>query len=148
MLGGVATALTALYALNVGGPGPATDELDPREREAAERGSALYLTHCAECHGSRLEGQPHWKHRRPDGTYPAPPHDETGHTWHHPDWQLRSIIREGGQARATAGFRSGMPAFGDKLNDEEIDAVLAFIKSYWPPEIRRRQEEANRGRHP
>jgi len=37
-----------------------------------------------------------------------------------------------------------MPGFGDKLSDQEIWAVLAFIKSTWPAEIRARQESINR----
>jgi len=41
-----------------------------------------------------------------------------------------------------------MPAFRDKLSDDDIRAVLAFIKSRWPPEIRHRQEKADQGQHP
>ena len=32
-------------------------------------------------------------------------------------------------------FTSGMPGFGDILSAEEIDAILAFIRSTWPEEI-------------
>ncbi len=32
-----------------------------------------------------------------------------------------------------------MPAWGDKLSDEEIDAILAFIKTWWTPEQRAAQ---------
>lgn len=32
-----------------------------------------------------------------------------------------------------------MPAFKGRLADEEIWAVLAYIKSRWPEEIRRKQ---------
>ena len=37
-----------------------------------------------------------------------------------------------------------MPGFGNALSDAEIWAVLAFIKSSWPPEIRARQDAINR----
>ena len=37
-------------------------------------------------------------------------------------------------------FKSNMAAFRDMLSDAEIWAVLAFIKSRWPPAIRQRQE--------
>ena len=37
-----------------------------------------------------------------------------------------------------------MPAFGQTLSDAEIWAVLAFIKSRWPEEIRARQAEITR----
>ena len=32
---------------------------------------------------------------------------------------------------APQGYASDMPAFGDRLSDDEIWAVLAFIKSRW-----------------
>lgn len=35
---------------------------------------------------------------------------------------------------APAGYESDMPAFGGILSDDEIRAVLAFIKSTWPEE--------------
>lgn len=150
MLVAVAVATALFYTLR--SPSPelraAFEERDRRERGRIEHGAALYAAHCAECHGSQLEGQPGWEDRKPDGTYPAPPHDETGHTWHHPDWQLLSIVKLGGQATARPNFRSNMPAFGDKLSDDDIRAVLTFIKSRWPPEIRDRQEKANQRQHP
>jgi mono/diheme cytochrome c family protein len=37
-----------------------------------------------------------------------------------------------------------MPAFGNVLTDAEIWAVLAYIKSRWPTEIRERQAEISR----
>jgi mono/diheme cytochrome c family protein len=52
------------------------------------RGKVVYKEHCASCHGANLEGQPNWRHRLPNGRMPAPPHDPTGHTWHHSDKQL------------------------------------------------------------
>ena len=75
---------------------------------------------------------------------PAPPHDESGHTWHHPDGMLFAITRSGGQAVAPAGYESGMPGFAGALTDREITASIAFIKSHWPPEIRQRQAQITR----
>ena len=99
-------------------------------------GQKVYAQHCAACHGANLEGQPDWRSRRPDGRMPAPPHDESGHTWHHPDRALFAITRNGlVPPYAPANYPSDMPAFGDKLSDNEIWAVLAFIKSRWPAEI-------------
>ncbi|MCY4361382.1 MAG: c-type cytochrome, partial [Gammaproteobacteria bacterium] len=43
-------------------------------------GQTLYQEQCAACHGANLEGQPNWRSANDDGTLPAPPHDETGHT--------------------------------------------------------------------
>ena len=63
---------------------------------------------------------------------PAPPHDESGHTWHHADGVLFAITKRGlVPPHAPVGYESDMPAFGGKLSDEEIWAVLAFIKSHW-----------------
>lgn len=107
-------------------------------------GRDLYAQHCAACHGANLEGAPDWRRPGPDGTYPAPPHDESGHTWHHGDAMLFDYTRRGGQAYLDdlgVKFDSGMPAFGDVLTNAEIDAVLAFIRSTWPAHIRALQAE-------
>ncbi|MES2143334.1 MAG: cytochrome c [Pseudomonadota bacterium] len=112
-----------------------------------ERGRAIYTAKCASCHGANLQGQPDWQTPRADGTYPAPPHDETGHTWHHGDTMLRDYIRLGGQAvldNMGVEFVSGMPGFGSALTEEDIEAVLAYIKSTWPDPVRAAQEDRTR----
>lgn len=98
---------------------------------AEEVGRTLYLDHCASCHGVNLEGQPDWMLRKPDGKLPAPPHDSSGHTWHHSDTQLLTIVRDGLGAIAP-GYETDMPAFGATLRDDQIVAILNFIKSSWP----------------
>ncbi|WP_119680805.1 c-type cytochrome [Indioceanicola profundi] len=103
------------------------------------RGAAIYADHCAACHGEQLEGQPDWRSRKPDGRLPAPPHDQTGHTWHHPDEVLFRIVKRGPAAAVAGDYESDMPGFAGVLNDEEIRAVLAFIKSTWPQDIKTRQ---------
>lgn len=117
---------------------------DPSDEEIVAAGETIYRDHCASCHGADLEGQPDWQQQLPDGGFPAPPHDADGHTWHHSDQLLFEITKFGGQALAPPGFKSNMPAFGDRLSDPDIRAVLAFIKSRWPEEIRRRQLEITR----
>jgi mono/diheme cytochrome c family protein len=67
---------------------------------------------------------------------PAPPHDASGHTWHHPDEVLFSIIKEGIEKHAPPRYESDMPAFGGTLTDDEIWVVLAYIASSWPEDIR------------
>lgn len=102
-------------------------------------GRALYVEHCAACHGANLEGAPDWQTRGPDGRFPAPPHDETGHTWHHGDGMLFEYIQRGGQAVLDdlgLSFTSGMPGFGNILTDDEIEAILDFIRSTWPERMR------------
>src|SRR5262245_18089485 len=53
--------------------------------ERVTAGQAVYAQFCASCHGSNLEGKPDWKVPLANGSLPPPPHDSTGHTWHHPD---------------------------------------------------------------
>ena len=106
-------------------------------------GAELYAEHCAACHGVELEGEPDWRVRGPDGTLPAPPHDATGHTWHHSDADLVAMTRHGIEPFAPAGYRSNMPAFDGILDEVEIRAILAYIKSRWPDEIRRLQDRLN-----
>nr|MBA2547767.1 cytochrome c [Burkholderiaceae bacterium] len=107
-------------------------------------GAIVYRDHCASCHGANLEGQPNWMSRKPDGRFPAPPHDETGHTWHHPDGTLFDLTKLGLKPPlAPAGYQSDMPAFGPVLTDEQIWAVLAFIKSRWPEKIQARHSSMN-----
>jgi mono/diheme cytochrome c family protein len=119
---------------------PGGNRIDPTDAAQVAEGKTLYAAHCASCHGANLEGQPEWRTRKPDGKLPAPPHDASGHTWHHPDQVLFSITKEGLEKHAPAGYASDMPAFAEVLTDEQIRAVLSFIESTWPPEIRARHE--------
>ncbi len=108
------------------------------------RGEQLYQNNCAQCHGFRGEGNPNWRERNPDGTYLPPPHDSTGHTWHHADTLLYQIIRDGGAIYETPGFKSLMPAFGDQLTPEETGAVITYLKSLWEPDQRASQAKVSR----
>ncbi len=105
-------------------------------------GRTLYGENCAACHGAELEGQANWRQRDPDGLLPAPPHDETGHTWHPPDRQLFEITKRGTAALIGPDYQTTMGPFGEVLSDDEIWAVLAYIRSRWPDNIRARQAEA------
>ena len=95
-------------------------------------GRAVYLANCASCHGAKLEGQPDWRSPGISGRLPAPPHDETGHTWHHSDRQLLAIISDGTAAVVGDNYESDMPGFREALTSAEIEAVLDYIKSTWP----------------
>src|ERR1700757_2322872 len=74
-----------------GGEPPRPDPESP----SLARGRVVYAQQCASCHGENLEGQPNWRVRLPNGRLPAPPHDATGHTWHHGDKELFSMIKTG-----------------------------------------------------
>lgn len=90
-------------------------------------GAALYGQYCASCHGANLEGVPDWRTSLDDGSFPPPPHDSSGHTWHHSDAVLADIIANGGKPAQN----SKMPGFGDQITVEETQAILDFIKSRW-----------------
>ena len=108
---------------------PAVPSLDS---ERVARGAELYATNCAACHGTDLQGGPEWKRPLPDGSLPPPPHDSSGHTWHHPDDLLLEILANGGDPT----FNSKMPAFGEKLTPDEMRSILEFIKSKWGKDAR------------
>jgi mono/diheme cytochrome c family protein len=114
---------------------------DLRDAQRIAAGERVYASHCAACHGAQLEGQPNWTTRRDNGRLPAPPHDESGHTWHHPSTQLFELTKHGlAPPHAPAGYQSDMPAFKDVLSDDDIWAVLAYIKSRWPAQVRERHD--------
>lgn len=107
-------------------------------------GKALYADYCASCHGTNLEGQqPNWQDRDADGYLPAPPHDETGHTWHHDNALLIRIVREGTEAIVGGSYKSNMMGFGDVLSDDEIASILGYIKSTWPAQVQDIHNEIN-----
>ena len=110
-------------------------------------GKTLYADNCASCHGAKLEGQPNWRAPNADGVLPAPPHDATGHTWHHENDLLFEYTKLGGkgvlEARGIADFNSGMPAFDGVISDEDIWNILAFIRSTWPKRQQQFQENLN-----
>ncbi len=119
-------------------------KLQPDNSELIAQGKVIYIQDCASCHGTNLEGQGDWKIRSPEGLLPAPPHDETGHTWHHPDQALFDMTKYGVQKFAGPDYESDMPAYADTLTDTEIIAVLSYIKSAWPENIQKRQDGVNK----
>lgn len=104
-----------------------------------EQGRLIYIENCQACHGNKLQGQSNWQSRKADGRLPAPPHDETGHTWHHPDQVLFTLTKYGPSVMAGQGYESDMPAYDGVLSDAEIEQVLDYIKSTWPEDIRLEQ---------
>ena len=104
--------------------------------EMVRRGAAVFAANCASCHGVRAEGAKDWHRPGPDGKVPPPPLDGSAHAWHHPRAQLKQIILDGTETRG-----GGMPAWRGKLSDADVDAVIAWFQSLWPPEIYRAWRE-------
>ncbi len=104
--------------------GPAVDET------TLALGKKVFDNHCASCHGGSGQGADDWQKPGPDGKYPAPPLNGTGHAWHHPMAALQQTIRNG-----TARIGGNMPAWENELSDEEINAVIYWFQSQWPVEL-------------
>ncbi|MEW8432079.1 MAG: cytochrome c, partial [Candidatus Thiodiazotropha sp.] len=106
----------------------------PAERwyasQQVARGGKLYQQFCAECHKPDASGTTNWQQLDAKGNYPPPPLNGTAHTWHHPLSALRRTVIFG-------GVRLGgtMPGFGDKLQPQQIDDILAWVQSNWSDEI-------------
>jgi mono/diheme cytochrome c family protein len=142
-VGGTAIGIALATAIIIWRPWQSELSADVTNTGLVAEGRAVYAARCASCHGKELEGQANWRERMPNGRLPAPPHDASGHTWHHSDRQLFEITRNG-IAGVVPGYESDMLAFKDDLSDRQIWAVLAFIKSSWPKEIRERQQLLSR----
>jgi mono/diheme cytochrome c family protein len=132
-----------LAVASFSGRGTGGGRADANNVQQVALGKEVYAAQCASCHGVNLEGQLNWKDGPINGPMPAPPHDATGHTWHHADALLFDIVKRGGQASSRPTYQNAMPAFGSTLSDEEIWAVLAYIKSIWPADIQVAQEQVN-----
>jgi len=117
--------------------------LRPDDPVLVSRGKAVYGQACASCHGNNLEGQPNWRQRDAQGFLPAPPHDDSGHTWHHSDEVLFDLTKNGMQKYAGPDYKSAMPAFGGRLSDDDIVAALSYISSTWSNETLKRRQAAN-----
>lgn len=92
-----------------------------------QQGKTLFAKHCSSCHGATGEGDSNWRQPDKDGFWPAPPLNGSAHTWHHPQQWLINKIKFGGQVG-----KSKMPAWKDKLTEQEVLSVLAYIQSLWP----------------
>jgi len=110
-------------------------ELRPSDPVYVNMGEKVYLEQCASCHGVNLEGQVGWQDTMVDGMRFAPPHDKSGHTWHHPDEMLFNLTKYGFKAIINDDYKVNMPFYDDVLSDEEIIASLSYIKSTWPDEV-------------
>jgi mono/diheme cytochrome c family protein len=136
-------ALIAIVATVAFTPSPDERLRADFESSTLSIGETVYVEQCAACHGVNLEGQFNWKERNADGTFRAPPHDETGHTWHHGDGYLLERIRTGTATMSPdMQAASNMPAYQEILSEAEMQAVLAYIRNEWPTDTQRSQARA------
>ena len=118
--------------------------LEPQNKNLVELGKKIYAEQCASCHGKNLEGEANWKTPKESGRMPAPPHDMSGHTWHHPDQLLFEITKFGTEAYIGRNYKSDMIGYKEILSEQEILAVLSFIKSTWPIKDQKRHDRMNK----
>lgn len=130
-------ALTLVPALSLASASGDPDSSSGQIRE----GRKIYEQHCAACHGWQGEGTADWKKPDEKGEMPPPPHDETGHTWRHSDAMLFEMIAEGWQHPFNKSDRLTMPAFKDILSDQEIKAVIEYLRTLWTEEQRGYQQD-------
>jgi S-disulfanyl-L-cysteine oxidoreductase SoxD len=117
--------------------------LIPDDPSVIKIGKSIYAKNCASCHGVALEGQANWKQRDIEGYMPAPPHDMSGHTWHHADPYLFLMTKYGIEEMIGKKYPNNMPAYENVLTDDAIIAVLSYIKSTWPSRIQRQHSRIN-----
>jgi len=102
------------------------------EKQSQPDGRALFQANCAACHGENGAGD-----RKPSDigfAFKMPNFTDCSFANREADVDWSSSIHRGGRARA---FPRTMPAFDHALSDEEIDAVIAYLrgkceKSAWP----------------
>lgn len=136
-------AISACASADTGTDGVLTT-LKADDLKVVAAGELVYQARCAACHGVEMEGQPNWRQRDDAGMLPAPPHDASGHTWHHADDLLFEITKYGAAVVINdPDYQSNMPVYENVLSDEEIIAVLSYIKNSWPEEQRSWQDEVN-----
>ena len=141
-LGAVVITGAAALSFGWGTSAPAQTVLTPSDPDVVALGQSIYSENCASCHGVNLEGQPNWRLPGQDGQLAAPPHDATGHTWHHDEDTLFRLTKYGtGALIGDPNYESNMPIYGGLLTDDEIIAALSYIKSTWPQEIRESHDE-------
>lgn len=106
-------------------------------------GEYQYNLVCAHCHG--YEGQGQLAESIPQtealGMHTVPAHNADSHVYQHPDQLLIRVIKEGVQNPLS---HFPMPAFEGALTDEQINAILAYIKTWWTDEQRAHQAEITR----
>jgi mono/diheme cytochrome c family protein len=107
-------------------------EAPKRTLDAAQLalGAQRYQQHCARCHGAKAEGAAQWRQRGPDGMFPPPPLNGSGHAWHHSIVALKDVITQGSPPGT-----GNMPAWGDKLSEQEMEAIIAWLQSLWPKPV-------------
>jgi S-disulfanyl-L-cysteine oxidoreductase SoxD len=117
-------------------PPPPTHFADANSHDVTWKGYRLYQRSCISCHGNRLEGDVLWQVRDQFFGRRAPPLDYSGHAWQHSDEELFHMTKFGRFSTTEPNPNSQMPAYAPYFSDDEIVAVIAFVKAQWPLSLR------------
>lgn len=111
-----------------------------RDPAVTATGQTLYAANCSGCHG-----MPDRSATPTTVSGEAPPlHDESGHTWQHPDYALFRLVRDGIAVANCAPVDSElMPKFKGIVSDAELVVILSYIKSTWPDAVRKDHDQVN-----
>jgi mono/diheme cytochrome c family protein len=122
---------TALAIGLVGATDASHSGRDSRHVSAPRTGEQIYRAACAGCHGADGSGAPQ---TTVGFAVPLPDFADCNFASREQRTDWAAIVRDGGPVR---GFSRIMPAFRDALTPEEIQRVIAYLKSFcqsrdWP----------------
>jgi mono/diheme cytochrome c family protein len=118
---GLATLVVSIAGIGLLTGGLAWLLNDPRPPAGASRGERLYYAHCVECHGR--DGRGSWR----AALFLLRPGDltATDRTSPQSERYMFDIIKNGGSALG----RPGMPSFGYHMSDDDIRALVAYLRT-------------------
>lgn len=132
----------AFYSGNIVAESPVSpasqQQLDPVQVALGEK---VFQANCAVCHGTNAQGAENWVQPGPDGKYPPPPLNGSGHMWHHSREELLGTILAG-----SPEGEGNMPAWRGRLSRQEIEAIITWLQSIWPQPIYEAWQEEMRMR--
>ena len=102
------------------------------------RGVKLYQENCAQCHGPDAQGHPDWANPK---VIAAPPLDGNGNVWKRRKQDLIAIIKNGANRQG----QPVMPAWKDRLSDQDIEDIIDWFQALWPADVYERWQKANAG---
>ena len=99
-------------------------------------GVKLYQENCAQCHGPEAQGHPDWTNPK---VVAAPPLDGNGNVWKRRKTELVAVIKNGVSRQG----QPVMPAWKDRLSDQDIDDIIDWFQALWPADVYERWQKAN-----
>jgi mono/diheme cytochrome c family protein len=118
-----------------------TGYTDQHDEDLIAHGKLIFDEFCSVCHGAKLEGELASGARVPEGQKPAPPLNGSAHSYHHADGELFGVVKHGPESSDASGWPR-MPVFDRVLPNDDIWAVIAYIKSVWPKHIQLEHEKS------